>query len=63
MYYEETRRQAFPDSDVDCFIRKPIENRDLIRQVKEVLKLELNNSHLYFYLFVGSLFPLRLLFF
>jgi hypothetical protein len=40
MYYEETRRQAFPDLDVDCFIQKPIENRDLIRQVKDVLKLE-----------------------
>ncbi|CAN5516043.1 hypothetical protein BH18THE2_BH18THE2_22310 [soil metagenome] len=37
MYYETIRRDVFPDLDVNCFIRKPIANKDLIKQVKEIL--------------------------
>jgi two-component system response regulator ChvI len=39
MYYEEIRKEAFPELDVDCFIAKPIANQDLVRRVKEVLEL------------------------
>jgi CheY-like chemotaxis protein len=37
MYYETIRRDIFPDLDVNCFIRKPIANKDLIKQIKEIL--------------------------
>jgi hypothetical protein len=37
MYYETIRRDVFPDLDVNCFIRKPISNKDLIKRVKEIL--------------------------
>jgi CheY-like chemotaxis protein len=37
MYYETIRRDVFPDLDVNCFIRKPIANKDLIKQIKEIL--------------------------
>ena len=37
MYYETIRRDLFPDLDVNCFIRKPIANKDLLKQVKEIL--------------------------
>jgi CheY-like chemotaxis protein len=39
MYYEEIRKEAFPELDVNCFIAKPIANQDLVRRVKEVLEL------------------------
>jgi two-component system, OmpR family, response regulator ChvI len=40
MFYEEIRREAFPELDTTiCFIRKPIENPDLIKQVREILKI------------------------
>ena len=39
MYYEIIRRDVFPDLDVNCFIGKPIANKDLLKQVKEILKL------------------------
>ena len=37
MYYETIRRDVFPNLDVNCFIRKPIANKDLLKQVKEIL--------------------------
>jgi CheY-like chemotaxis protein len=41
MFYEEIRKEAFPEFDTTiCFIRKPIENPDLIKQVKEILDVK-----------------------
>jgi CheY-like chemotaxis protein len=40
MYYEETRKQAFPELEANCFIRKPITNEDLIQKVKNILKIQ-----------------------
>ena len=40
MYYEGTRKEAFPELDTNCFIRKPITNEALIRQVKEILDVK-----------------------
>jgi two-component SAPR family response regulator len=39
MYYEETRKQVFPELEANCFIRKPITNEDLIQKVKDILKI------------------------
>ena len=40
MFYEEIRKEAFPELDTTiCFIRKPIENPDLIKQVREILEI------------------------
>jgi CheY-like chemotaxis protein len=39
MFYEEIRKEAFPELDTKCFIRKPIANPDLIQQVKEILEI------------------------
>jgi len=40
MFYEEIRKEAFPELDtIICFIRKPIENPDLIQQVREILEI------------------------
>jgi DNA-binding response OmpR family regulator len=39
MYYEEIRKEAFPELDSDCFIKKPISNEDLLKRVREVLNL------------------------
>jgi CheY-like chemotaxis protein len=39
MYYEETRKQVFPELEANCFIRKPIANEDLIQKVKDILKI------------------------
>ena len=40
MFYEEIRKEAFPELDTTiCFIRKPIENPDLIQQVREILEI------------------------
>jgi CheY-like chemotaxis protein len=37
-YYEEIKKDAFPELDAtNCFIRKPIENEELIRQVREIM--------------------------
>jgi CheY-like chemotaxis protein len=43
MYYEEIRKEAFPDLDTNCFIRKPIANEDLIQRVKDILSHSNNN--------------------
>src|SRR5215217_7771399 len=40
MYYEEIRKEAFPELDTNCFIRKPITNEALIQQVKEILDVK-----------------------
>jgi CheY-like chemotaxis protein len=39
MFYEEIRKEAFPELDTTCFIRKPIANPDLIQQVMEILEI------------------------
>lgn len=36
----EFAKEAFPDFDLNCFIRKPIANEDLLKRVQEVLELE-----------------------
>ena len=40
MYYEEIRKQVFPELEANCFIRKPIANQDLIRKVKNLLGIQ-----------------------
>ena len=40
MYYEEIRKETFPELDTNCFIRKPIANEDLIQRVRKVLKIQ-----------------------
>jgi CheY-like chemotaxis protein len=40
MYYEETRKQVFPELEANCFIRKPIANEDLMKSVKDILKIQ-----------------------
>jgi two-component system, OmpR family, response regulator ChvI len=37
MYDEEVRKESFPELDINCFIRKPIANQDLIQRVKDIL--------------------------
>jgi CheY-like chemotaxis protein len=37
MYDEEVRKESFPELDINCFIRKPIANQDLIERVKHIL--------------------------
>lgn len=37
---EEFVKEAFPEFDPTCFIRKPIANEDLLKWVKEALELE-----------------------
>ena len=36
----EFAKEAFPEFDLNCFIRKPIANEDLLKRVQEVLDLE-----------------------
>jgi CheY-like chemotaxis protein len=40
MYYEEIRKEAFPELDTKCFIKKPITNEELIRRIKEILNIK-----------------------
>lgn len=40
MYYEEIRKQVFPELEANCFIGKPITNEDLIQKVKDILKIQ-----------------------
>jgi FixJ family two-component response regulator len=40
IYYEEVIKEAFRELDKNCFISKPVANEDLIKQVKEMLKLK-----------------------
>ena len=40
-FYEEMRKEAFPEFDTTiCFIRKPIANPDLIKQIKQILNIK-----------------------
>jgi len=36
-YYETFRRQAYPNYDENCIIRKPIENELLIKQIQSII--------------------------
>ena len=40
MYYEEIRKEVFPELKEECFIIKPISNEGLLRKVYEVLELK-----------------------
>ena len=40
MYYEEIRKQVFPELEANCFIKKPVANEDLIRSVKDILEIQ-----------------------
>ena len=40
IYYEAMIREAFPELDVHYFLKKPITNKDLIKQVSELLDLK-----------------------
>jgi CheY-like chemotaxis protein len=39
-YLEEIRKEVLSELDVNCFIRKPIANEDLIRRVKDILTIQ-----------------------
>ena len=36
-YYETFRKQAYPNYDENCIIRKPIENELLIKRIKSII--------------------------
>ena len=40
IFLREFAKEAFPEFDLNCFIRKPIANEDLLKRVQEVLELE-----------------------
>lgn len=40
IYYKAMLREAFPELDVSYFLKKPIANKDLIKQVSELLDLK-----------------------
>jgi hypothetical protein len=40
IYYEDMIKEAFPELDVNYFLKKPIANKDLIKQVNELLDLK-----------------------
>ena len=40
IFLGEFAKEAFPELDLNCFIRKPIANEDLLKRVQEVLELE-----------------------
>jgi CheY-like chemotaxis protein len=41
LFYEEMRKEAFLEFDTTiCFIRKPIGNPDLIKQIKQILNIK-----------------------
>jgi hypothetical protein len=42
MYDEEIRKESFPELDLNCFLRKPIANQDLIERVKDILNNNIN---------------------
>jgi DNA-binding response OmpR family regulator len=37
MYFEEIRKDTFPELDTNHFIRKPISNEDFIQRVEDIL--------------------------
>jgi hypothetical protein len=40
IFLREFAIEAFPEFDLNCLIRKPIANEDLLKRVQEVLELE-----------------------
>ena len=40
IFLREFAKETFPELDLNCFIRKPIANEDLLKRVQEVLELE-----------------------
>ena len=40
IFLKEFIKEALPESDPNCFIRKPIANEDLIKRVQEALELK-----------------------
>jgi YesN/AraC family two-component response regulator len=40
IFLREFAKEAFPEFDLNCFIRKPIANKDLLKLVQEVLESE-----------------------
>ena len=40
IFLKEFIKEALPESDPNCFIRKPVANEDLIKQVQEALELK-----------------------
>lgn len=40
IFLREFTKETFPELDLNCFIRKPIANEDLLKRVQEVLELE-----------------------
>jgi DNA-binding NtrC family response regulator len=40
IFLKEFIKEAFPESDPSCFIRKPIANEDLLKRVQEALELK-----------------------
>ena len=40
IFLREFTKEAFPEFDLNCFIRKPIANEDLLKLMQEVLELE-----------------------
>ena len=38
MYYEEFRREAYCTLDKDMFLRKPIENEDLLKKINMIIR-------------------------
>jgi two-component system, OmpR family, response regulator ChvI len=39
IFLREFAKEAFPELNLNCFIRKPIANEDLLKRVQEVLEL------------------------
>ncbi|MDQ6865479.1 MAG: response regulator [Thermoproteota archaeon] len=39
MYYEEFRKEEFCGLDIDLFLRKPIKNEDLIKEINRIMNL------------------------
>lgn len=37
MYFEEIRKDTFPELDTNYLIRKPISNEDFIQRVEDIL--------------------------
>jgi hypothetical protein len=42
MYDEEIRKESFPELDLNCFLRKPIANQDLIEWLENILNNNIN---------------------
>ena len=40
IFLKEFIKEALPESDPNCFIRKPIANEDLLKRVQEALELK-----------------------